>query len=198
MAGPRKVLHKTRRKVRSVMNWGAAGHERSWPSFDLREDLRKEVQKAHRHVDQVLERADRLRAHYKEDHNVRWLESAEKLHLDEALHRYRAASRRAALLTRLFNVAQRHRRMETCERHVMAFIARHIADKPLSRPAEKAASEAARALYRYLFVATDRNNDRAFRAAWMQLGRRLASKGFDNAFLFELPEPRPARRPSRR
>ena len=102
------------------------------------------------------------------------------------------------MLTRLFNVAQRYRRMETCERHVVAFIARHIADKRLRRQAEKAASEVARALYRYLFVSMDRRNDRAFRAAWKQLGRRLASKSFDNAFLFELPEPRPARRASRR
>jgi len=180
------------------MNRRATGHDRSWPSFDLREDLRKEVQRAHRHVDQVLERSDRLRAHYKEDHNVRWLESAEKLHLDESLHHYRAVSRRAALLTRLFNVAQRYRRMDACERHVMAFIARHIVGTRLNRQAEKAASEAARALYRYLFVATDRKNDRAFRAAWKQIGRRLASKDFDNMFLFELPEPHPARRPSRR
>jgi hypothetical protein len=176
------------------MNRNGRERGRARRSFDLGEDLRKDVQRNHRRVDRILERAERLRAHYKEDHNVRWLESAERLRLNEALAEYRRASRRAAIVTRLLNTAQRCRRMETCDRRVADFVANHVVRKPLDRAGSQAALAVSRALYRYLFVASDRTNDQAVRAAWRKLGRAIASKRADNAFLFEIPEQRPARK----
>ncbi len=196
------MIKKTQRKLRRAFKAATTSRERGWPSYDLREDLRRETQKAHRRLDRISARVDRLRARYRASHDVRWLESAEKLELGRALAEYREAGQRAAILNRLLNLARRYRRPETLSRNVEAFVQRRIAKRRLTGTGAEATRAFAKALYRYTYVETSRASDASLRRAWRRVGRTVIPKDHPNAFLFAVPErpagqPQTARKPGR-
>ena len=176
------------------------------PRFDLREELKRDVARLHRQISRLNERAEKHRAHYREDLNVKWLEKAESVGISNALEAYRLAATRAALINRLYNIGLKHRRLESCETQITAFLQEKISDRPLGRKAQGQGQKLARALYRYLHVDTSKANDEKVRRAWRRFGALLTAKNEELRPLFEVniqpgaagPTAKPTKKPTAR
>ena len=185
------VIKKTGRKVRKIRKALAPGADnagaRALPKFDLREALRRDVTSAHKRIDRLHSRGERLRANYRKDLKIRWLKLAEQTGMGAALEDYRQAAARAALINRLYNVVAKRQKLEICERHLLAFIQKNVADDHLDKKTMEASLKLCRALFRYLHVEQTREKDAAVRRAWKRLGALLKTSAAANAFLFEIP-----------
>ncbi len=185
------VIKKTGRKIRKIGRALAPGSSKSdtgsVPKFDLREALRRDVTRAHKRVDRINARSEQLRAHYRKDLKIRWLTLAEQTGMGAALEDYRQAAARAALINRLYNLVAKRQKLETCERHLLAFIQKNVADHHLDKRTMEASLKLCNALFRYLHVEQTREKDAAVRRAWKKLGALLKKSSPANAFLFEIP-----------
>ena len=186
----RRTLRPLRRPGRTATRQGGRHDRSEWPQYDLREELKRDVQSVHKSIDRIREKGDSYRARYRKDNDIRWLQRAEEGGMAAALEAYRQAAARAAIVTRLYNVAVKRKRPETSEHHVLAFIRKNVVGGELDEKSTAAAQRFARALHHYVHEETTRRTDAAVRNAWIALGRRCRKTAKDKAFLFDIPAPK--------
>lgn len=189
------VIRRTKRRMkkaaRSLRKGIASQSEQAWPKYDLREDLHRDVQRAHGRIDRLVDRSERLRAKYKKDANLRWLRKSEGIDLSKALEDYREAAARAAVVNRLYKIVARYRRLETCERQALKLIQQQLGGENPSRKLLTSIYDSVRAMHQYLHVKRSRDNDHRVRKRLNSVAALLAASRFDTAFIFRVPVPKP-------